>query len=77
MGGLLSPVMIGGIVGAVAGGLAVVAYCLLQPQRQCPDCGERFPKFRKPQTGRQAMWGGWTCQKCGCEVDRKGNRIER
>jgi transposase len=25
---------------------------------------------------KQALWGGWTCPNCGCEVDRQGNAIE-
>lgn len=41
----------------------------------CPDCGAKQPAVRKPQNARQAMWGGWTCKECGCEMDKWGNRV--
>jgi hypothetical protein len=62
------------LVGAVAGGLAVIVFALLSPARKCPDCGTPLPKFRTPQSPKQAMWGGWTCPKCGIDIDRKGNK---
>lgn len=42
---------------------------------QCPQCGEKTPFARIPNSLRQAFWGGWTCGKCGCEMDRKGGKI--
>ena len=30
---------------------------------------------RKPTSFRQAAWGGWTCFKCGCEIDKWGIEI--
>jgi hypothetical protein len=68
--------IIGGIVGAVAGGLAVFAKAIFQPRRKCPDCGELLPRARTPADRQQALSGGSTCSKCGCKIDRKGNRIE-
>lgn len=41
----------------------------------CPDCGEKQPKIRKPKNWRQILWGGNTCEKCGCEMDRIGKKI--
>jgi len=41
----------------------------------CPRCGTIFPKFRKPANIRQALWGGWTCKRCGCEVDKWGKEL--
>ena len=38
----------------------------------CPKCGEPMPKMRKPTSLRQALLGGWTCAKCGTEMDRWG-----
>ena len=43
----------------------------------CPRCGETLPKFRKPTSLRQTLWGGWTCKKCGCEVDKWGKEIKK
>jgi hypothetical protein len=36
----------------------------------CPRCGLALPKIRKPENLRQALWGGWTCKNCSCEVDK-------
>jgi hypothetical protein len=42
----------------------------------CPRCGERLPMIRKPTSSGEAMWGGWTCPKCGCKVDKHGRERE-
>lgn len=68
--------IVGGIVGGLVGGLAVLIKGLSGPPPKCPDCGEPLPKVRKPANKRQMLWGGWTCPECGCEVDRKGKKIE-
>ena len=41
----------------------------------CPKCSEPMPRFRKPKNERQALWGGWTCPKCGCEMDKYGVEV--
>jgi hypothetical protein len=38
----------------------------------CPRCGTRLPMIRKPASAEEMMWGGWTCPKCGCKVDKYG-----
>lgn len=43
----------------------------------CPRCGEIAPPIRKPTSFRQAMWGGWTCKMCECEMDKWGMEIAR
>ena len=43
----------------------------------CPRCGEKAPFVRKPTTLRQALWNGWTCPKCGCEMDKWGKEVEK
>ena len=58
-------VLVSAVVGGVVGAIAVVLWALLQPKRSCPDCGTHK---------QQAMWGGWTCPNCGCDIDRKGNK---
>jgi hypothetical protein len=45
-------------------------------QSKCPKCGELFPRVRAPSSIRQAMWGGSTCNSCGCETDKWGNEIK-
>jgi hypothetical protein len=41
----------------------------------CPECGSPIPQVRQPKSLRQALWGGWTCAKCGCEMDKWGRLI--
>jgi hypothetical protein len=43
----------------------------------CPRCGERLTMVRKPRSIGEVMWGGWTCPKCGCKVDKYGRERER
>ena len=40
----------------------------------CPSCGTMMPRTRMPSSSRQAIWGGFTCPKCGCEMDKWGRR---
>ena len=42
----------------------------------CPDCGRRPPVLRVPDSLRQALWGGWTCEECGCVMDRVGKPLK-
>jgi ssDNA-binding Zn-finger/Zn-ribbon topoisomerase 1 len=47
----------------------------INPDRvNCPDCGEPMPRVRRPRTMKQALWGGWTCPKCGCDMDKWGEK---
>jgi hypothetical protein len=41
----------------------------------CPKCRARQPILRMPKNSRQFFNGGWTCQDCGCEMDRFGKEI--
>ena len=41
----------------------------------CPRCKNPLPMLRKPRTPEQAKWGGWTCYKCGAEVDKWGREM--
>jgi hypothetical protein len=38
----------------------------------CPECHTPAPHYRKAANWRQALWGGWTCENCGSELDRHG-----
>lgn len=42
---------------------------------KCPQCGAQQPVFRVPKDWRQLLFGGWTCKKCGCRMDRTGKKI--
>ncbi len=81
---LISPQIISGIAGAIGASLAF--YVLKRKKlkigegkkmglnfstdNKCPSCGTDIPTFRRPKNFRQMMWGGWTCEKCGTEVDK-------
>ena len=43
----------------------------------CPKCNEEQPKIRKPKGWQEILWGGNTCKKCGCKMDRFGNEREK
>ncbi len=45
----------------------------------CPECGERLSPLQNPfkKTRRQWLFGGYTCRKCGCEVDLEGNVVSK
>jgi hypothetical protein len=38
----------------------------------CPICGEKQPTIRKPKGLYEIFWGGYTCVKCGCKMDKFG-----
>ena len=62
----------GAIIGGLAGGLVVILITLLRAPVKCEKCGHEQPKFRKPTSFGQAMWGGYTCSNCGGELNAKG-----
>jgi hypothetical protein len=41
----------------------------------CPACGSPMPQGRQPKSLRQRLWGGWDCEKCGCEMDKWGRSV--
>lgn len=43
----------------------------------CPKCKEKLPILREPKSAKQFLWGGWTCHRCGCEVDKWGKEIQK
>jgi len=63
--------------------MALVMYLSAKMQQNvnrnggCPECGMPVPRFRRPTSFRQAVWGGWTCSECGTEMDRYGKELIR
>jgi hypothetical protein len=41
----------------------------------CKKCGTPPPFIRKPASLQQALWGGWTCEECGYELDKWGEPL--
>lgn len=54
---------------------AVVTRAVGASPKECPRCHHPLPFFRMPTSVRQALWGGYTCQKCGQDIDRAGRMI--
>lgn len=42
---------------------------------KCQNCNNDLPTIRKPKNLRQMLWGGWTCSRCGYEIDKYGKNI--
>ena len=38
----------------------------------CPGCQSPLPRFRRPASLQQALWGGYTCPTCHREIDKWG-----
>ncbi len=38
----------------------------------CPVCNKQQPKIRKPKGWKEILWGGYTCENCGCKMDKYG-----
>jgi hypothetical protein len=41
---------------------------------KCPVCNERQPFIRKPKGIYEILWGGYTCNNCGCKMDKYGKK---
>ena len=73
-------VLMFGLLGA---GTVLVTYGTIAKNRwginirpiSCPRCNTPLPTVRQPHTVRQTLWGGWTCTKCGTEVDKWGRQV--
>jgi hypothetical protein len=52
------------------------AQVFMRPRATCPDCGGRLPRISLKHV-RSFWWGGWICPKCGCEIDRNGQKPVR
>lgn len=79
MGEILSEAIVGALIGAIVGlfaGVIVLLIRLTLPAKPCPNCQSPLPKVRMPRYLREWLWGGQTCPKCQCSLDRKGRRIE-
>jgi len=41
----------------------------------CPRCGASLSFFRVPRSLREGLFGGYTCPKCGCKLDKYGREL--
>ena len=77
LAGLAGLPVSGGALGGAIGGIVGVMLIAGEGRRACPRCTTELPQTRKPASLKQALWGGWTCPDCGCEVDRLGRETFR
>lgn len=63
---------IGFLVGGVGAGVVLLMFAMSRKPVKCPACGREQPKMRAPRTMDQAMWGGYTCEGCGANLDARG-----
>lgn len=53
---------------------AIIAFIYIAfKQRYCAKCGTKLPRVRKPTNASRTLFGGWTCPKCGSNLDSSGN----
>ena len=71
MNAIIIGALTGVVVGLVGAGIMLIM-ALIKKTPHCPDCDEELPRFRRPTNRRQRLWGGWTCPKCGCKMDKYG-----
>jgi len=73
------------ILAGVAVGVLLVVHGTIVKNRwgvnlrrvQCPNCATVMERVRMPATGAQAIWGGFTCPTCKCELDKWGRLARR
>jgi len=76
-------VLFAGIAALMLIGLPLVVYGTVTRNRwginfqqvNCPRCHAPMPRARMPKSRREMLWGGGTCDKCGCEMDKWGNPL--
>jgi hypothetical protein len=64
-----------GVVLVVHGTIAKNRWGVNLQRVQCPSCGVVMGPVRLPQSREQALWGGYTCPSCKCELDKWGRRM--
>jgi len=72
-----------GMTAALFIGLALIVYGSIAKNDwgvnfdpvKCPRCSSSLNYARAPKSRKQALWGGYTCPKCGCEIDKWGREM--
>jgi hypothetical protein len=67
---IVVPVLLIGILLVAIGTVTENRWGINTNPVNCPACGCPMPQVRQPKSLRQALWGGGTCGKCGCEMDK-------
>lgn len=68
-------VLVIGIILVVIGTITKNRWGLNFDEVNCPSCNRPMPRIRSPRNLSQILWGGGTCENCGCEVDKWGREV--
>jgi len=71
----MDQVIQGLILGACSIAFAGVIVILFAKGRHCPKCHHPLSPFRKPESIRQLLWGGWRCPECRSRISRTGRLL--
>lgn len=72
--GMLGIVLLGAVALVIHGTIFKTRFGINLGACECAECGTPIPSVvRIPKTPWQTIWGGWTCEKCGLELDKWGN----
>lgn len=70
---ILLAVLILGLAAVVIGSIRRKGNWGINPSAPiCPECDTPQLAVRTPKSWNQALWGGWTCSGCECEMDKWG-----
>lgn len=72
IGGSCCLLLTGGLVAIVVGTIMKTRFGLNFGAARCGECGNPVPTVRAPRNLYEMLWGGWTCDRCGCENDKWG-----
>jgi hypothetical protein len=73
---IMSAVLGVGVVLVVSGTVRRNRWGINLESVNCPRCEQQIPQVRMPVSLSQTLWGGATCERCGCEVDKWGREID-
>lgn len=68
----MDQLLLSALIGGVATAALLITFIVFRKPATCEKCGEEQPKVRTPENMQQMMLGGYTCRKCGAELDARG-----
>ena len=61
-----------GLVALIVGTIMKTRFGMNFSAARCGECDNPAPTVRVPRSFYETLWGGWTCDRCGCENDKWG-----
>jgi hypothetical protein len=72
---VIAAIPLGGLLLVLYGSFARNRWGINAESLNCPCCYTAVPPVRKPKSVRETLWGGGTCNRCGCKMDKWGRQI--